>query len=157
MTRAEAGARPAPLDGGCICGRVRYRVAEPQIVLICHCRNCQHRTGSAYNLSMLVLRQDFQVLSGETLTCELPGGSGALHRQHVCAHCFTRTHTEMLAHPDIINARPGTLDDASVARPIAQIWTSLAQPWAIVSGVRAFPENPEDVEGLARAWKAERA
>lgn len=127
MAQEDDDALP-PLEGGCICGRVRYRVTEPQVVLICHCRNCQQRTGSAYNLSMLVLRKDFEVLSGETLTCELPGGSGALHRQHVCAHGFTRTHTEMLAHPDVINVRPGTLDDPSVAKPIAQIWTSLAHP-----------------------------
>lgn len=156
MSAAQECRGGAPLDGGCICGRVRYRVAEAQVVLICHCRNCQRRTGSAYNVSMLVLRKDFAVLSGETLTCELPGGSGALHRQHVCANCFTRTHTEMLAHPDVINVRPGTLDDASVAKPIAQIWTSLAQPWAIAPGVREFPENSEDMEGLARAWKAAR-
>ena len=141
------------MDGGCICGQVRYRVRQPQIVLICHCRNCQQRTGSAYALSMLTLRPDFEVLSGETLSRDLPGGSGELHRQHICPHCFTRTHTEMLAYPDIINVRPGTLDDAGAVKPIAQIWTSLAQPWALAPGVQSFDENPDDVPALAQAWR----
>jgi len=150
-----AAARPTlPLTGGCICGQLRYAVRDPQVVLACHCRNCQQRTGSAFALSMLTLRKDFEVVSGETLSADLPGGSGALHRQHICPHCFTRTYTEMLAYPDIINVRPGTLDDPSVARPVAQIWTRLAQPWAVAEGVRCFEENPEDVEGLAAAWRA---
>lgn len=142
------------LNGGCICGTIRYRLSEPQIVLMCHCKNCQQRTGSAFNLSMLVLRRHFQVTEGDTITRELPGGSGALHRQHFCPDCMVRTHTEMLAHPDIINVRAGTLDDPSIARPIAQIWTSLAQPWAVAPGIQAFDENPDDVEGLAAAWRA---
>lgn len=143
-----------PLEGGCICGRVRYRVGEaPLVVFACHCRNCQQRTGSAYSLSMLSWRRAFEA-SGETLTRDLPGGSGALHRQHVCAHCFTRTHTEMLAHPDIINVRPGTLDDPAVAQPIAQIWTTLARPWAVIEGLKAFAEDPDDVPALAAAWQA---
>lgn len=141
------------MDGGCICGEVRYRVRQPQVVLICHCRNCQQRSGSAYAMSMLTYRADFEVLSGETLSRDLPGGSGELHRQHICPHCFTRTHTEMLAYPDVINVRPGTLDDAAAVKPIAQIWTSLAQPWALAPGVQAFEENPDDVPALARAWR----
>jgi hypothetical protein len=143
-----------PMEGGCICGQVRYRVDEPQVVLMCHCRNCQQRTGSAYAMSLLLYRKDFAVTAGETLTADLPGGSGALHRQHICPQCFTRTHTEMLAHPDIINLRPGTLDDPAPAAPIAQIWTSLARPWAIAPGLLAFEENPDDVAALSAAWRA---
>jgi len=127
---------------------------EPQVALMCHCRNCQQRTGSAFNLSVLTLRRDFSLIAGETISRELPGGSGALHRQHFCPECLTRTHTEMLAHPDVINVRAGTLDDPQIARPIAQIWTSLAQPWAIAPDVQAFEENPDDVPALAAAWRS---
>ena len=144
-----------PLEGGCICGQVRYRITDkPLVSLMCHCRNCQQRTGSAYALSMLTWRKDFAVTAGETLSRDLPGGSGQLHRQHICPHCFTRTHTEMLAYPDIINVRPGTLDDPRIGAPIAQAWTSLAHPWALAPGVRCFEENPTDVEGLSEAWRA---
>lgn len=142
------------LEGGCICGKLRYEVLEPQIVLMCHCRNCQRRTGSAFNVSMLTLRKDFWVTAGETTSRELPGGSGALHRQHFCPECLTRTHTEMLAHPDIINVRVGTLDYPQTVRPIAQMWTSLALPWAVAPDVQAFEENPDDLPALAAAWRS---
>ena len=35
--------------GGCLCGTVRYESAgEPLFSLLCHCRDCQHQSGSAY-------------------------------------------------------------------------------------------------------------
>ena len=144
-----------PLEGGCICGALRYRIKElPLAVFICHCGNCKQRTGSAFALSMLTWRKDFEKVSGETLWRELPGGSGALHRQHVCQHCLTRTHTEMLAYPEIMNVRPGTLDHPDAVKPIAQAWVSLAQPWAVAPGVRCFEENPIDVPKLISEWQA---
>ena len=37
------------LSGGCACGRVRYECEDVSIVdLICHCRDCQRASGSAY-------------------------------------------------------------------------------------------------------------
>ena len=144
-----------PLEGGCICGKLRYRVTDaPLAVMMCHCRNCQQRNGSAFSLSMLTFRKDFAVVSGDSLWRDLPGGSGHLHRQHICPECFTRTHTEMLAYPDIINVRPGTLDDPKIAAPVAQLWTSVAHPWAIAPDVRCFDEDPVDVEALVEAWRA---
>ncbi len=35
--------------GGCLCGKVRYTVSgEPAFGGLCHCRNCQQYTGSAF-------------------------------------------------------------------------------------------------------------
>jgi len=144
-----------PLEGGCICGALRYRVnALPLAVFICHCGNCKQRTGSAFSLAMITRRLDFEQISGETLSRELPGGSGALHRQHFCPQCLTRTHTEMLAYPDLINLRPGTLDHPAAVTPIAQAWVSAASPWAVAPGIKSFEENPTDVPGLMKEWQA---
>jgi hypothetical protein len=144
-----------PLGGGCICGALRYRVnATPLVVLACHCRNCKQRTGSAFSLSMLTWRRDFELMSGVTIWRDLAGGSGEKHRQHVCPECLTRTHTEMLAYPEVMNVRPGTLDHPEAVSPIAQAWTSLAQSWALLPDVRCFEENPLDVEGLVGEWRA---
>lgn len=38
-----------PLSGGCLCGRVRYEVADEfEYSLICHCSICRKATGSAF-------------------------------------------------------------------------------------------------------------
>src|SRR6185369_8425113 len=37
------------IEGGCLCGKVRYSAdAEPAFVGLCHCRNCQKGTGTAF-------------------------------------------------------------------------------------------------------------
>jgi len=44
-----------PLEGGCACGRVRYRVEKaPLIVHCCHCTVCQRETGSAFALNAVI-------------------------------------------------------------------------------------------------------
>ena len=37
------------ITGGCLCGKVRYTAdAEPVFAGVCHCRNCQKESGSAF-------------------------------------------------------------------------------------------------------------
>jgi hypothetical protein len=39
-----------PIEGGCRCGRVRFRLAEqPWLEAACHCRGCQRMTASAFS------------------------------------------------------------------------------------------------------------
>src|SRR2546429_559923 len=44
-----------PLDGGCTCGGVRYRMtSKPMFVHCCHCRWCQRETGASFALNALI-------------------------------------------------------------------------------------------------------
>ena len=37
------------ITGGCLCGEVRYNAnVEPAFIGLCHCRNCQKESGSAF-------------------------------------------------------------------------------------------------------------
>src|SRR5215472_6995201 len=49
-----------PIEGGCNCGEVRYRITrQPLTVYVCHCHLCQKRTGSAFSMQ----REDFPTVS----------------------------------------------------------------------------------------------
>ncbi|MGO9430932.1 GFA family protein [Rhodoblastus sp.] len=55
---------PTSLKGGCLCGRIRYECGEQPIVqMICHCRDCQRASGSAY-ASLLIVPRDRLAYSG---------------------------------------------------------------------------------------------
>ena len=44
-----------PLEGGCDCRAVRYRMdTAPLFVHCCHCRWCQRETGSAFALNAMI-------------------------------------------------------------------------------------------------------
>ena len=52
----------APLDGGCSCRQVRFRLLSgPLFVHCCHCTWCQRESGSAFHISTST-RQPWVVL-----------------------------------------------------------------------------------------------
>ena len=78
---------PAPLEGRCTCGAVRYRLdAAPMLVHCCHCRWCQRESGSAFALNALVERDRLQVLQGTPEEARMPSASGKGQRIMRCPH-----------------------------------------------------------------------
>ena len=50
------------IAGGCLCGAVRYKAtAAPVLVGICHCRDCQKFTGSAFGFLVGLPRDAFEL------------------------------------------------------------------------------------------------
>ena len=44
-----------PIEGGCDCRRVRYRMmTAPLFVHCCHCRWCQRESGAAFALNAMI-------------------------------------------------------------------------------------------------------
>ena len=146
---------PAPYDGGCLCGAVRYRLAaEPLTLYACHCTDCQRQTGAAFGLSMVVARGALSLLQGEAqrFCVRMPDGRGKQGR--FCGQCATRLWGEPEKYPEIFVLRPGTLDDTSWLAPVGHIWTRSAQPWVAIPGdTLNFEAQPEDRLALIRAWQ----
>jgi hypothetical protein len=93
---------------------------------------------------------------GEPVKTERTLANGSKNYSYVCGQCYSRLYTQRDGSPTI-NLRVGTLDDTSHIRPVAQIWTSSAQPWAVVEdGVLSYFEQPADFTPLIEAWKAAR-
>jgi len=120
-------------DGGCQCGAVRYRVsAEPMRVALCHCTECQHQSGSAFGMSMIVADAAFELLQGTLKTWTRSSNSGRPVACSFCGECGTRIHHRTEAYAGYTNVKPGTLDDTSWLTPTASIWMSSKQPWVQV-------------------------
>ena len=131
------------MKGGCRCGAVTYSInAEPVFVGVCHCRNCQKETGSAFSV-VIGLPADAVSLNGATKVFESVGDSGKATHRAFCPECGSSlTHrAELLAGVTMINA--GTLDDPSWVRPAVQIYCDSAQPWVNLGGsLQSFPRMP---------------
>jgi hypothetical protein len=117
-----------PYHGGCLCGAVRYTLkARPLTVSACHCMDCKRLTGATHNLSVTVLRSDFEH-AGATTAYRKTADSGRQADVVRCAACGTRLWHEPLALPAMLFLMGGTLDDSSWALPVAHIWVEQASP-----------------------------
>ena len=145
-----------PVEGGCQCGAVRYRITAPPLAVYnCHCRDCQRASGATHSMSMPIARERVEHLSGELTAFDKPADSGRTVRMLGCVRCGTKLWNEPLASPAMLVVKPGTLDDPSWAAPIGNIWTASRLPWAVIAASQVtFPGQPPDRQPLYDAWSA---
>jgi len=131
------------IEGGCLCGKVRYSAdAEPAFVGVCHCRNCQKGTGSAFSV-VVALPKPAVAVQGTLATFAGHGDSGKATYRRFCPECASAIIDEAAVMPDIVMILAGTLDDTSWVNPTAEIFLDSAQPWVSLGGDRQrFPKMP---------------
>jgi len=143
-----------PQQGGCPCGAVRLTLAAaPLLAYVCHCHDCQKRSGSAFTLTLVAGAADV-LRSGPTRVKRHAMRSGRQIDQSSCATCGHRVLAPPPVAPDFVSFPAGVLDDASWMRPIAQTWVESAIPWAVIPGVRSVAWEDFDFASLGREWRA---
>ena len=132
-----------PLDGGCDCGRVRYRIlTAPLFVHCCHCRWCQRETGSAFALNAMIESDRVVNLNAEPELVLTPSASGKGQSIARCPACRIGVWSNYGgAGPVIRFVRVGTLDSPDHLPPDIHIFTESKQPWVVIpEGVPAVAE-----------------
>jgi hypothetical protein len=118
------------VEGGCACGRVRYRLrSAPMFVHCCHCRDCQRQTGSAFVINALIETDRITLLSGDPVPVAVPTESGRPHDIYRCRHCQTALWSDYGGRPALRFVRVGTLDDPAALPPDVHIFTRSKLPW----------------------------
>ncbi|QRP49929.1 GFA family protein [Amycolatopsis sp. FDAARGOS 1241] len=130
MASTGTTAAPAVRTGHCLCGSIAYRFeAEPELVVLCHCEECQRHTGSAFSENVLVAR-DAVKIEGTPKSHQTTGTeNGHLRDRLFCSDCGTPIFTILHETPGILIVKGGTLDDRSWLAPTAEVWGRRAQPW----------------------------
>lgn len=130
--------------GGCECGALRYEItSDPLATAMCYCTQCQTQSGSAFSMTLVVSAESFAFTRGEPKSYGGRSDSGADKEMLFCADCGVRICNRFPIRPDMVNLKPGTLDDPSDVAPMVAVWTSSKPPWApIPDGIRQFEKNP---------------
>lgn len=131
-----------PLTGGCLCGAVRFEVAEPLARAgYCHCTRCQRRTGSAASVQGRVPSGGFRLVSGGELLGRFEP-DGGFHKVF-CTGCGSALWSEAPDDPSIRSVRLGAFDDDPGVRPTFRQFTAYAAPWEPIpdDGLERFPEG----------------
>lgn len=132
-----------PLEGGCDCGLVRYRMqTAPLFVHCCHCRWCQRETGASFALNALIETDRVVHLKADPEIIDTPSNSGKGQRIARCTQCRVALWSNYYgAGPLFRFVRVGTLDEPDHLPPDIHIFTSSKQPWVpLPESVPAMPE-----------------
>jgi len=120
-----------PLDGGCACRSVRYRLlTRPLFVHCCHCRWCQRESGASFALNAMIEADRVVLLTGEPETIQTPSASGKGQQVIRCPSCRLALWSHYSgAGPRVRFVRVGTLDKPDVLPPDIHIFITTKQPW----------------------------
>ena len=123
-----------PLEGGCTCRAVRFRLtSRPLFVHCCHCTWCQRESGASFALNALIESERVELLTGEPELVETPSASGAGQRIARCPRCRVAVWSHYAGGGDAVRfVRVGTLDEPGRLPPDIHIFTASKQPWIVL-------------------------
>jgi hypothetical protein len=123
-----------PLEGGCDCRSVRYRMeSAPLFVHCCHCRWCQRETGASFALNALIESERVTLLAEKPELVDTPSQSGMGQKIARCAKCRIALWSHYAgAGPILSFIRVGTLDNPEALPPDIHIFTASKQPWVVI-------------------------
>jgi len=132
-----------PIEGGCDCRAVRYRMtSSPLFVHCCHCRWCQRESGSAFALNAMIEADRVVNLGADPELVHTPSDSGLGQKIARCPSCRVAVWSHYAGSGPITRfVRVGTLDQPDLLPPDVHIFTASKQPWVELSAtVPAFTE-----------------
>jgi hypothetical protein len=140
------------IEGGCRCGRIRYRLATDTLpnAYACHCRDCQTWSGSAFSLQFILPESELVVTGDPGFYERTSPESGRTSFQRACPVCFTRIYNTNSARPGLAVVRAGTLDRSDELKIVAHIWTKRKLSGiSIPADIPSWPESAPPAEFIA--------
>ena len=124
----------------CQCGGFRIAVtAEPEIVNMCHCTECQRRSGvpltvnGYFKEAAVRLEGDYQVFARAA-------AEGRKLYNHFCPTCGSTLGWRADLRPGLFAVAVGAFNDKNFPAPTASIWEDSKYAWVQVpDGVQHFP------------------
>jgi hypothetical protein len=118
----------------CRCGQLRATTSgDPVRASVCHCLNCQKRSGSAFAVQVR-WPADHVEIEGRSATFVKAGDSGATATFHFCPDCGSDVY--YLAGAENLVALPlGAFDDPYFATLDYSVYEGRKHPWVEIVGV----------------------
>jgi len=118
----------------CRCGALRAECSgEPVRVSVCHCHDCQRRTGSAFS-AQARFPAAAVIMEGEARTYTHIADSGNKGRFHFCPACGSTIAYEIDAMPGLIAIPFGALAGTDLPPPVYSIYESRKADWVSIVG-----------------------
>jgi hypothetical protein len=109
----------ATLEGGCMCGALRYEAREPPVDTgYCHCSMCRRSTGAPVLAWASVPAGSFAYVRGTPAIYH----SSAWGQREFCDRCGTQICYRQTRDARTVDINVGSLDDPARCPPQMHIW-----------------------------------
>jgi hypothetical protein len=131
-----------PLQGGCLCGAVRFEITRPFLSAgYCHCTHCQRRTGTGSSANGRVPQDGFALLQGanDLRSYQPSGGVPKLF----CGTCGSALFSGDPFTDAEVAVRLGALDGDPGIRPHYRQFVDSAVSWETIpqDGLTRHPRS----------------
>jgi hypothetical protein len=118
----------------CGCGQLRLTCeGKPVRISICHCLECQKRTGSVFGAQARFSRERVTI-EGHATQRTRRGDSGQPATFHFCPVCGSTVYWEMAGAPGFVAVAVGMFADPSFPPPHVSVYEERQHPWALAAG-----------------------
>lgn len=118
----------------CSCGQLRVTCeGEPVRVSICHCLECQKRTGSVFATQARFPRESVTI-EGRATQWSRRGDSGEGATFNFCPTCGSTVSWEPTGAPDLIYVAVGAFADPNFPPPHVSVYEERQHPWTLALG-----------------------
>jgi hypothetical protein len=113
----------------CSCGQLNLTIqGEPVRISMCHCLECQRRTGAATS-NQARFRCEQITFGGKSTAWARTAESGNTIAFHFCPICGSTVYWEGQGFPDHVAVAIGCFADPSFPPPKISVWEESRHPW----------------------------
>ena len=113
----------------CSCGQVSVSVSEEPIrVSICHCLECQRRTGSVFGAQARFRTQAVEV-KGQSQEYVRDGDEGNRIIFHFCPKCGSTVYWSFKGREDFVAVAVGAFAEPSFPAPTVSVYDNRKHAW----------------------------
>jgi hypothetical protein len=113
----------------CSCGQLRVACdGEPVRISICHCLECQRRTGSVFGAQARYARAQVR-MEGKTTVYARKGDEGGIVTLHFCPVCGSTVYWHIDKDPDLVAVAVGAFADPGFPPPGRSVYERQRHAW----------------------------
>jgi hypothetical protein len=127
----------------CSCGQLALTIeGEPSRISMCHCLECQRRTGAVVS-NQARFRREQVAVAGTATEWTRSSASGNVLTFRFCPVCGSTVYWTGESFPGLVAVAVGTFADPAFPPPTVSVWEECRHPWV----------TPPADEGVRRVAK----
>lgn len=125
---------PFTRSATCSCGQLKaVCTGDPVRISVCHCLNCQKRSGSSF-AAQARWPDEAVTVTGEFRTWTRTNDSGSRADFNFCPHCGSTVFYVLDAMPGVTAVAIGAFADPAFPAPYYSVYEQRKHGWVVIDG-----------------------